>query len=1214
MYSYEEALKTSMEYFQGSELSAKVFVDKYALRDKENNLLESNPDQMHRRLAKEFARIEAAKFKKPYTEDFIYNLFKNYSVIIPQGSPIMGIGNPYSYVTLSNCYVLTTPEDSYNSILMTDRELVNISKRRGGVGINLSKLRPEGTPTQNAARTSTGIVSWMERYSNSIREVGQCIEQNQRVLTSNGLKKIKDIKLEEMVWTKNGWTKVVNILNNGKKKVYKVTTDCGYSVITSKDHVFQTFNKNGQLTEHRLSELEAGDNLVLSIANASHDSNYIKLNKDDYKNSNNKPSNCILPEILNEDLAYLLGYSYGDGYISNDKYGEKGLELACSNDYSYIKTKLKNIIINIFDYNPIFHKADGDLETLDINNKTIVQFLKYNNLLKEKSSEIKFPDKILDSTISVQLAFIAGYFDADGDCAGKKAGYRFRSINLKFLENIQILLSTYGILSKISFEDRSKNNWKILYTLSVIGKSSTEKFLNKFTNYSIKVKLKPFISKRDCWLTPFKAKSFNIKYNNYKSCPDNSQYISLAVLEKLKIDYPNIIDSLVQDKIKTIKYIGEEETFDLVLESEHLFWCEGIYLHNSGRRGALMLTLSVHHPDIETFITIKNDKTKVTGANISVMLTDEFLNAVKKNEEFELRFPVDSSTPTISKKVNAKKIWDLIIKNAHSMAEPGLLFWDNIIKESPADCYKEQGFETKATNPCSEIPLSELDSCRLMAINLFSCVINPFEKNAKYDYKLLYLYSQIAQRLMDDLIDLELECIDKILKKIKNDPESETIKREEYDLWYNIRQNCVIGRRTGLGPTVLGDTLAALGIKYGSNESIETVEEIYKTLKFGAYQSSVDIAKELGPFMCWDRELEKDNLFLNRFKEESGEELYKEMKKYGRRNISLLTTAPTGTISTQASMKVRDKLYFNTTAGIEPLFKTHYTRRKKGNPGDKNFKSDFVDQKGDHWQEFEVYHSGVQAWMDVTEKDKIDKTCPYFNCTAEEINWVQRVKLQAAAQKHIDHAISSTINLPEDVTEEEVAKIYETAWKSGLKGITVYRANCRTGVLIEKKETKRPKELSCAVHHVTVKNQQYLVLVGMMNGKPYETFACKNGILDKNIKTGKIIKIKNNFYKAVFDDETELSPITASCSEHEETISRLTSLALRTGTDYVHIIDQLNKVQGDMTSYAKCIARVLKKYVKDGTTSLEDCPECKTKLVFNSGCTNCVNCGYSKCS
>jgi ribonucleoside-diphosphate reductase alpha chain len=617
MYSYEEALKTSMEYFQGSELSAKVFVDKYALRDKENNLLESNPDQMHRRLAKEFARIEATKFKNPYTEDFIYNLFKNYSVIIPQGSPIMGIGNPYSYVTLSNCYVLTTPEDSYNSILMTDRELVNISKRRGGVGINLSKLRPAGSSTNNAARTSTGIESWMERYSNSIREVAQ-----------------------------------------------------------------------------------------------------------------------------------------------------------------------------------------------------------------------------------------------------------------------------------------------------------------------------------------------------------------------------------------------------------------------NGRRGALMLTLSVHHPDIETFITIKNDKTKVTGANISVMLTDEFLNAVKKNEEFELRFPVDSSTPTVSKKVNAKKIWDLIIKNAHAMAEPGLLFWDNIIKESPADCYKEQGFETKATNPCSEIPLSELDSCRLMAINLFSCVINPFEKDAKYDYKLLYLYSQIAQRLMDDLIDLELECIDKILKKIKNDPESETIKREEYDLWYNIRQNCVIGRRTGLGPTVLGDTLAALGIKYGSNESIGIVEEIYKTLKFGAYQSSVDIAKELGPFICWDKDLEKDNLFLNRFKEETkllteqkssrdyidalnGHEIWSDMRKYGRRNIALLTTAPTGTISTQASIKVGDKLYFNTTAGIEPLFKTHYTRRKKGNPGDKNFKSDFVDQKGDHWQEFEVYHSGVQAWMDITGKDKIDKTCPYFNCTAEEINWVQRVKLQAAAQKHIDHAISS---------------------------------------------------------------------------------------------------------------------------------------------------------------------------------------------------------------
>lgn len=1242
IYSYEEVLAASKKYFEGEELPAKIFADKYSLRNNQEELLELTPDDMHRRLAKEFARVEAKKFAKPFTEEEIYGWFYKYETLIPQGSPIYGIGNPYQYVTLSNCYVLTTPEDNYNSILDTDKQLVNISKRRGGVGIDLSLLRPAGSLTNNAARTSTGVPSWMERYSNSIREVGQCLHEDSLVLSFSGIKKIKDIVPGESVWTKKGWVEVNNVYNNGKKNVYKITTSAGYSVISSKDHIYQTFNENGDLTETTLENLNIGDDVILCLGEADRKaSGYISLEISDYKNTNNKPDNCILPILLDENLAYLLGYGYGDGYVIHDEYGDNGLEFACSNNYPTIKSKLQRICLDSFEYDIKYSDGDGALENLSIYNKTIVQFLAHNNLLKQKSSSIEFPELILKSNIRVQLAFLSGYFDADGDAVSVKTGYRFRSINREFLEKVQILLSSFGIASKITEQDRSEQGWQSLHSLAIVGTISQQKFVYLF-GHSIKVQDTGFISKRDCWLSPFKAKSFGIKHNKYSYCPDNTQYLSLATLYRLK-EENKIINNLLQDTIKNIEYIGEANTYDLGLEEEHLFWCNGMYVHNSGRRGALMTTLDVHHPDIEKFITIKNDRTKVTGANISVRLSNEFLNAVNNNENYELRFPVKSLSPKFSKKISAKYIWDMIIHNAWAMAEPGLLFWDNVIQDSIPDCYTEFGFATVSTNPCSELPLSELDSCRLLVINLICCVVNPFTKDAHFDYKKLYELSQIGQRLMDDLIDLELEAIDRILEKIKNDPEKESIKKDEIELWQKIKHQCEIGRRTGLGITVLGDTLAALGIKYGSEESITVTDKIYKTLKFGSYRSSVDMAKELGAFPIWNWQLEKDNPFLNRIKDECldftipnddpqvcnqlkpifGKELFADIEKYGRRNIANLTTAPTGTISTQAGFQIGDNWYHNTTSGIEPCFKTSYTRRKKGNPGDTNFRTDFVDQNGDHWMEFPVYHSGVSAWMSVNNKTTEDETSPYFQATSNHINWQQRVKLQAAAQRHIDHSISSTVNVPEDITEEEVAKIYETAWKSGCKGVTIYRENCRSGVLIDnskaKKETpsgERPKELNCEVYHITSKGQSYFVLVGMLNDKPYEVFAGKNGFLDKSIKSGKIIRIKKRLYKAVFDDETELTPITACSNEQEETITRLTSALLRSGASMHLIVQQLERVGGDMHSFAKALARVLKKHIPDGTKEHgESCPECKQEaLVRAEGCVRCQSCGWTKCS
>lgn len=955
MYSYDEALAASLEYFNGDELAAKVFVDKYALRDNEGNILEDTPDKMHRRMAKELARIEKGKFAVPLTEDEIYFLFKQFTRILPQGSICYGLGNPHQNVSISNCFVVESPGDSFGHIHKSDEQLSQLSKRRCGVGISLDNIRPNGTATKNSSRTSTGIVPFCERFSNTIRGVGQ-----------------------------------------------------------------------------------------------------------------------------------------------------------------------------------------------------------------------------------------------------------------------------------------------------------------------------------------------------------------------------------------------------------------------NSRRGALMECVSVHHPDILDFVRMKLDETKVNGANVSVKLTDDFLNAVTNDTEYLQSWPINSKTPLVEKRVRAKEVWNEIIRCAWTRAEPGLLFWDNILRESPADCYAEEGFSTEATNPChrgdtkvltnmgyfpikelvnnpkelkvftvfgewkqfqcflsgvneqlwkitlandkeifataghewpvytsdkfnilrrtdelfpgnhkllhkyisdsdnvfigirkvektdlvedvydirvfdethtyyiedcftkncSELPLSELDSCRLLLLNLFSYVSHPFTSKAKFEFDGFFKDVKLAQRLMDDIVDAEIESIDRILAKIDSDPEPEIIKSTEKSMWLKARKSCENGRRTGTGITALGDTLAALNIQYGSEESIKTTEEIYKCLKLGAYASSVEMAKEIGPFPVWNYEKEKDNPFLNRIKDDKiegvvdGRDVYALMKEYGRRNIALLTTSPAGTVSILAEIGER----YGTTSGIEPTYMTHFMRRKKITHTDSNVKVDYTDKLGDKWQEFVVYASGPLEWMRINESDDLTKS-PYHNACAKEINWANRVKIQAAAQRHTDHSISSTVNLPEDVKQEEVAIIYEEAWKSGLKGITVYRDNCRAGVLLEIKETKvekRPKEVTCDVHHIVVKGKSYYVLVGMLNNKPFEVFAGKNGMLRKKIETGKIIRIRKGYYKAVFDDDDiVISPLGSACDEHEESITRLTSACLQSGGDILVIVEHLEKVNGEMQSFAKAIARALKIYIKDGTAVDEICPECSQEsLIRQSGCVQCSNpdCLWSKC-
>lgn len=830
MVTYAEALEKSIQYFQGSKVAAKVFVDKYALKDKEGNFLEFTPAEMHHRLAREFARIEA-KYPNPLSEEEIFGYLDQFKYIIPQGSPMAGIGNKFQRMSLSNCFVIQSPYDSMSGIGHTIIEEKEIMKRRGGVGFDISTIRPKGMSTSNAAGTTDGIEVFMEDFSDACRRTAQ-----------------------------------------------------------------------------------------------------------------------------------------------------------------------------------------------------------------------------------------------------------------------------------------------------------------------------------------------------------------------------------------------------------------------NGRRGALILTISVHHPEIRTFINVKRDKRKVTGANLSIRLSDEFMQAVKDGTQVELRFPVNSPDPKIREMVDARALWNEIILAAHDNAEPGLLFWDTVMKYCPANCYPQ--FTTISTNPCGEITLSAFDSCRLLLMNTLSFVENPYTKQAKMNWKEFARVVRIAQRLMDDLVDLELEAIDSILEKIKSDPEPAHVKSVELTLWQNIREACVNGRRTGLGLTAVGDTVAALGARYGSEDSIHAVELIYRTLALNSYASSVQLAEERGAFPAFSHDLEKDHPFLKRIWD-AEPELHEKYLLHGRRNIANLTTPPAGS----TSMLAKAVKGFGTTSGIENVLYIRSIRRKKINPTDKDAKVDFVDDLGDKWQEFPIYHPGFEAWMEINDKtDANIQESPYWNSTADDVDWVAKVDMQGVAQKWIDHSISNTTNLPENVTVDTVKDVYMRGWERGCKGVTIYRKNSRAGVVLDEKEAKkvkgplfqenhapkRPTELECDVYHSTIQGEKWTIFVGKLDGRPYEIMGglAKFVTLPKRVRSGKIVKhngennsARYDFYYDYEDPENETiikdignvfeNPVNAA-------FTRTISLSLRHGVPVQYVCEQLAKgaeKESDLFSFSKVTARVLKNYIKDGTkVSQKKCPDCgSASLSYQSGCVTCLDCGSGKC-
>ncbi len=847
-YSQEEAYEASLKYFGGDELAARVWVNKYAMKDSFGNIYECSPEDMHWRIARELARVER-KYPNPLSEEQIFELLDHFRYIIPAGSPMTGIGNDFQVASLSNCFVvgLDGDADSYGAIMRVDEEQVQLMKRRGGVGHDLSHLRPKGTPVNNSALTSTGLVPFMERYSNSTREVAQ-----------------------------------------------------------------------------------------------------------------------------------------------------------------------------------------------------------------------------------------------------------------------------------------------------------------------------------------------------------------------------------------------------------------------DGRRGALMLSVSIKHPDSEAFIDAKMTEGKVTGANVSVKLDDEFMRAAIEDKPYVQQFPIDSPNPVVKKEVSARKLWEKIVHNAWKSAEPGVLFWDTIIRESIPDCYADLGFRTVSTNPCGEIPLCPYDSCRLLSINLYSYVDNPFTAEARFNMEKFQRHVALAQRLMDDIVDLEMEKIDRIMEKIAQDPQSDEVKGAEYHLWEKIKRKSGMGRRTGVGITAEGDMLAALGLRYGTQEATDFSVSVHRQLALSAYGSSVNMAKERGAFEIYDAKREENNPFVLRLKE-ADPALYEDMRQYGRRNIACLTIAPTGTTS----------IMTQTTSGIEPVFMPVYKRRRKVNPNDTNVHVDYVDEVGDSFEEYIVYHRKFLTWMeaqgiDTTQRytqeeiDALVARSPYYKATANDVDWLMKVKMQGAIQKWVDHSISVTVNLPNSVDETLVNQLYQEAWRSGCKGCTIYRDGSRSGVMVSvsKKDGKkasaqsteemppckhpevtevRPKVLDCDVVRFQNNKEKWLAFVGLLDGYPYEIFTGlqddDEGImLPKSVVKGKIIKQVNEDgtkrYDFQFENKrgykTTVEGLNEKFNPEYWNYAKLISGVLRYRMPIDHVIKLVGQLQLDdesINTWKNGVERALKKYVSNGTKAKgQKCPNCGGEtLVYQEGCLICTNCGASRC-
>jgi ribonucleoside-diphosphate reductase alpha chain len=1289
IYTKEEAIKASTEYFHGDELAAEVFVSKYALRNEKLELVESNPEQMHHRLAKEFARIEQ-KYPNPMSENEIFELFDRFKYVAPQGSPMFGIGNPHQKVSLSNCFVIDVV-DSYGGILRADERIAQISKRRGG-----------------------------------------CIEENSFVkIKDKGVVKIKDVNIGDQVLSydiKSKKSEYKPILDKyytdvKKENQIKIKLSNGFEIRTSKTHPMLIL-QNGKYIYKKAGELKKEDICIIP-----------------------EPQNVSLDELLKFDnklidIGWFIGAHTGDGSLGKihkswNKELPKGLRLRIVGDNEAVIREFANIC------NSITGSKGKYFVSRRKTYKT--KCWEYHNMtnaldpLVEKYFDNKIGKKCYDCHVfsfieknNLWIPYLAGLIDTDGHI--RKDGKIDLSMCAKdVIYKLSNILAAAGVRSFVTERHPKRTNEKTIYRLNITDEgfySIIAKYLRhdlKQKTLMIKIENKRIFSHTYC-LTKQESDNIINEYNDRKyrrDIPKNKRHTNMvAIIALLKkanaVGLGGLLvfkehNLITQEKIteilqrKQIESIEEEKDdlkyIDISVEGNNNYYAgtKGlINIHNcgldispirpkglptnnsalttdgivvfmerfsntarevaqSGRRGALLVSISVHHPEVLNFIKAKLDLKKVTGANISVRVSDEFMDAVKKDKIYEQRWPVDSSTPVISRKVKAKDIWNEIVKCAHSSGEPGVLFWDTMINEGVADCYADMGFKSSSTNPCGELSLNSGGACILLLQNLTSYVIDPFTKEAKLNKELLSKNTRIAQRLIDDMVDMEIEAVGKIIDKVKNDPEPEDVKFNELSLWKQVQDTCIRGRRTGLGITGLGDCIAMLNTQYGSEESLKITKEIFSIIRDNAYRSSIDMAKERGAFPIWDSNKEQNNKYLNRLPEE----ILKDMKKYGRRNIACLTISPAGSLSTLTQ----------TSSGFEPVFMAEYTRKKKLRDDTKE-KPDHIDQMGDKWKEYRVQHHGLKTFNKTTGKEFKDS--PYYNSQANDINYEMRVKMQGIAQKYIDHSISSTVNLSNNVDTDTVDKIYLLAHEQGCKGLTVYRDGSRDGVLTKEASTnntntrecddcdtaaKRLKELvqqghrptkiplspapkrdtimPCEIHRSKVGKGDWVFFVGMLGGvvkngqieggQPYEIFGGTNtkfSIPHKH-KTAWIVKngknkegiTQYNLVIGSLEDENERLEFK-DINKHFNGksfgyITRLISLNLRHGTPIKYICEQVIKsgCAGDMFSFQRAVSRILKKYIADGEKSLNECPICKsTDVYYKNGCPTCKICGNSNCS
>lgn len=1181
-YSYDEAFISSVNYFNGDELAAKVFVDKYALRNENDELLEKTPSDMHWRIAREMARVEKTKFKKPLTEIEIFNYLDKFRRIVMQGSPMYGIGNYYQYISVGNCFVLPSVRDSYLGIMHTDTQITQISCRRGGVGWDNSKLRPKTLRVKNAARTTSGMVGFAKRFSNTIREVGQ---HGRRGASLQSLSCYHP-EILDFITVKQDLTQMT-----GSNISIQFTDDFMNKVVNNEDVTLRwpVCQEDADEMGKQYPEIE----------------NKVKAKTiwDEFIKSAHKMAEpgCMFVDTVHRESP---GYPYGQKEVSSNP---------CVTGDTWVMTKDGPMkVYDLVDRGSFVASVQGGTYSSDVrgffytgDRQTIILQTKHgykiectpeHKLLVAKlnngkktlqwkmAKEIKEGDLLNledHSDISwkghgiFEEGYILGSLVGDGWITEENGAYlswwgKDREVMKKFsMDMLQKAVKCRSDLgsgsneSNISIE-RSQTN----ISSSGLKILAAEFGISKEKTISESIEKSSYDFYRGFLMGWFDTDG-TLNYNKSKQRCDvrlcSSNLDSLFIAQRM-LARMGIICKIYQNRKE-----------------------EGNRLLPDGKGGLKEYSCKSTHELIITKNNIKKfaDKIGFADPDKSERLKKLISSYVKKgfyNEKYV-------SSVCIIKHGSIKDVYDCHINNAH--------------------CFDANGI---TVHNCGEQWLPPYASCRLLLLNILSYVVNPFTDKAYFDYNKLSQDAMVLQRLGDNLVDIEVECIDRILQKIKSDPEPNNIKQPAIELWENIRRVALLDRRTGCGLTALGDTIAALGMKYGSDKSIEFADKMQKTFALACYRSSVEMAKEIGPFPDYDSEKDIKSQFIQRIEKEDPV-LYADMKKYGRRNMVLLTIAPTGSVSCETQ----------TTSGLEPVFLLSYTRRKKGNPGDAGFRTDFVDANNDCWMHFDVYHKGLQDWMNISGKTNIQES-PYYQSTANDIDWIARVKLQASLQKWVDNAISSTINLPKDVSIETVNDIYMMAWKLGCKGVTIYRDGCRNGVLVSSDKAnqsnilkttapKRPKSLDCDIYHTKSRGEDFFVLVGTLDGHPYEVFAGKNGCIT-HAKKGKITKAKRGEYLLEAEDGSTIPNVCELLTDEQAVITRMISLSLRHGSDISFVVDQLEKSPGDMTNFGKALSRILKKYIPEGhVVSGANCSSCNgPNIVRSEGCVTCRDCGYSKCS